>query len=128
MEDVLTRAKGHPGDAGYYCVIPIGLGRAHHMGGEARSDNRVVHQLAPRIIHRIQDVRTHKGVEIMLSVDGIGARGDKEATWRKLVEPLPSAVRPGFKLFFEEDTEHGKLMTPKQVLKLKPTPDYVLYE
>jgi hypothetical protein len=88
----------------------------------------VVHQLAPRIIHRVQDVRRHPGVEIMLSVDGIGARVDKEATWRKLVKPLPSAVRPGFKLFFEEDREHGKLMTPRQVLKLKPTPDYVLYE
>ena len=88
----------------------------------------VVHQLAPRIIHRVQDVRRHPGVEIMLSVDGIGSRQDKEATWRKLVKPLPSAVRPGFKLFFEEDREHGKLMTPRQVLKLKPTPDYVLYE
>jgi hypothetical protein len=88
----------------------------------------VVHQLAPRIIHRVQDVRRRPGVEIMLSVDGIGARVDKEATWRKLVKPLPTAVRPGFKLFFEEDREHGKLMTPRQVLKLKPTPDYVLYE
>lgn len=88
----------------------------------------VVHQLATRIIYRVQDVRKHSGVEILLSVDGIGARSDKEATWRKLVKPLPSAVRPGFKLFFEEDRRHGKLMTPRQVLKLKPTPDYVLYE
>jgi hypothetical protein len=88
----------------------------------------VVHQLASRIIYRVQDVRKHDGVEIVLSVDGIGGRSDKEATWRKLVEPLPAAIRPGFKLFFEEDTEHGKLMTPRQVLKLKPTPDYVLYE
>ncbi len=88
----------------------------------------VVHQLAPRIIDKIEKVKAHDGVEIVLSVDGIGAREDKEATWRKLVKPLPAAVRPGFKLFFEEDAEHGKLMTPKQVLKLKPTPDYVLYE
>jgi hypothetical protein len=88
----------------------------------------VVHQLAPRIIDRVQDVRKHAGVEIMLSVDGIGSRLDKEATWRKLVGPLPAAVRPGFKLFFEEDREHGTLMTPRQVLRLKPTPDYVLYE
>lgn len=88
----------------------------------------VVHQLASRIIHRVQDVKAHPGVEIVLSVDGIGGRGSKEETWRTLVKPLPKAVRPGFKLFFEEDREHGKLMTPRQVLKLKPTPDYVLYE
>jgi hypothetical protein len=98
--------------------------RAHQLPEKAM----VVHQLAPRIIDRVQDVRRHPGVEIMLSVDGIGARVDKEATWRKLVKPLPTAVRPGFKLFFEEDREHGHLMTPRQVLQLKPTPDYVLYE
>jgi hypothetical protein len=88
----------------------------------------VVHQLASRIIHRVQDVKAHPGVEVVLSVDGIGSRGSKEETWRKLVKPLPKAVRPGFKLFFEEDRKHGKLMTPGQVLRLKPRPDYVLYE
>ena len=98
--------------------------RSHDLPEKAM----VVHQLAPRIISRVQDVRAHKGVQVLLSVDGIGARGAKESTWRKLVKPLPSAVRPGFKLFFEEDREHGKLMTPRQVLALKPTPDYVLYE
>jgi hypothetical protein len=98
--------------------------RSHKLPEKAM----VVHQLAPRIIHRVQDVRAHRGVEIILSVDGIGGREAKESTWRRLVKPLPPAVRPGFKLFFEEDREHGKLMTPRQVLKLKPTPDYVLYE
>jgi len=98
--------------------------RSHRLPEKAM----VVHQLAPRIIQRIQDVRAHAGVQIVLSVDGIGARTDKEATWRKLVKPIPAAVHPGFKLFFEEDREHGKLMTPAQVLALKPTPDYVIYE
>ena len=98
--------------------------RSHDLPEKAM----VVHQLASRIIYRVQDVRRHDGVEIVLSVDGIGGRSDKEATWRRLVKPLPPAVRPGFKLFFEEDRRHGKLMTPRQVLKLKPTPDYVLYE
>ena len=88
----------------------------------------VVHQLASRIIFRIQDVEAHDGVQILLSVDGIGSREAKEETWHKLVKPLPKAVRPGFKLFFEEDREHGRLMTAAQVLALKPTPDYVLYE
>jgi hypothetical protein len=88
----------------------------------------VVHQLAPRIIHRVQDIKRHPGVEMVLSVDGIGARKAKVATWRRLVKPLPPAVHPGFKLFFEEDRAHGKLMTPAQVMALTPTPDYVLYE
>jgi hypothetical protein len=88
----------------------------------------VVHQLAPRIIGRIQDVRPHPGVQVVLSVDGIGSRSEKEKTWRTLVAPIPPGVRPGFKLFFEEDREHGRLMTARQVLRLRPTPEYVLYE
>jgi hypothetical protein len=89
----------------------------------------IVHQLAPRIIHRVQDVKPHQGVQTVLSVDGIGSRKAKTSTWKALVKPLPAAVHPGFKLFFEEDRRgHGKLMTPAQVMALKPTPDYVLYE
>jgi hypothetical protein len=41
---------------------------------------------------------------------------------------MPTGVHPGFKLFHDEDTRSGPLMTPKQVLALRPTPEYVLYE
>jgi len=88
----------------------------------------VVHQLAPRIVTDFDDVGRHAGVAVIQSVDGIGARADKVATWRRLVAALPPTVHPGFKLFFEEDTESGALMTPKQVLGLRPQPEYVLYE
>jgi hypothetical protein len=38
-------------------------------------------------------------------------------------------MRPGFKLFYEEDVAAGgPLMTPDEVLALQPTPEYVLYE
>jgi hypothetical protein len=88
----------------------------------------VVHQLAPRIVTDFQAVGRHPDVAVILSVDGIGARADKVATWRRLVADLPPAVHAGFKLFFEEDTESGALMTPQQVLALRPQPEYVLYE
>ncbi len=88
----------------------------------------VVHQLAPRIIHGVADLKVHKNLAFVISVDGIGSRSAKEATWRTLVKPLPKGIHTGFKLFFEEDSKHGKLMTAKQVLKLRPKPEYVLYE
>nr|NVP72813.1 hypothetical protein [Vibrio cholerae O1 biovar El Tor] len=45
------------------------------------------------------------------------------------VKNTPKHVHLGFKLFYEEDTEGGsKLMSPEQVLALKPKPEYVLYE
>jgi hypothetical protein len=88
----------------------------------------VVHQLAPRIITDFTEIRRHPGVVVIQSVDGIGKRADKVATWRRLVADLPLTVHPGFKLFFEEDAKSGPLMTPQQVLRLLPQPEYVLYE
>ena len=42
---------------------------------------------------------------------------------------LVTPVHAGFKLFFDEDTANGgKLMTPGEVLALKPEPEYVMYE
>lgn len=88
----------------------------------------VYHQLHASIIRAPAALKAHPGVALVQSVDGIGARDAKEATWRRVVARKPAAVHPGFKLFYVEDRRHGALMTPAQVLALRPTPDYVLYE
>jgi hypothetical protein len=74
-------------------------------------------------------LRARPGVVVVVSVDGIGTPAAKTTTWRRLVADLPRGVRPGFKLFFDEDTAGGgPLMSSSQVLALSPVPDYVLYE
>lgn len=88
----------------------------------------VFHQLRLSIVRDENAIRSHDGVAIVKSVDGIGSPGAKVSTWKTLTKNLPPAVNPGFKLFYEEDARQGKLMTPKQVLALRPEPDYVLYE
>ena len=89
----------------------------------------VVHQLNPGIVRGFDKVRERDGVVVIKSVDGIGSAGAKITTWKRLVKNLPPALHPGFKLFFDEDTAGGlKLMTPSQVLALRPQPEYVLYE
>ncbi|NDL60084.1 hypothetical protein [Phytoactinopolyspora mesophila] len=88
----------------------------------------VFHQVHESVVEDEDDLGEHPGVEIVKSVDGIGARADKEATWDRVIATMPEHVRAGFKLFFEEDTRHGPLMTPEQVLALEPLPEYVLYE
>jgi hypothetical protein len=89
----------------------------------------VVHQLNPGIVRGFEKVRERDGVVVIKSVDGIGSAGAKITTWKRLVKNLPSALHPGFKLFFDEDTEGGqRLMTPREVLALRPQPEYVLYE
>ncbi|WP_350274339.1 hypothetical protein [Kribbella sp. HUAS MG21] len=88
----------------------------------------VFHQLSARIVTNEQALRKHPGVVTIKSVDGIGNRADKLKTWAKLTTKLPPAVHAGFKLFYTEDTRHGPLMTPAQVLTLRPRPELVVYE
>ena len=88
----------------------------------------VFHQVAPSIVRQERRLRHHPGVEIVKSVDGIGSPGAKVATWRRLTTGMPGYFRGGFKLFYEEDRRSGPLMTPAQVLALRPQPDYVMYE
>lgn len=89
----------------------------------------VYHQLHPDIVTDEADLKSHAGVAIVKSVDGIGSRVAKESTWERLANGTPKHIRMGFKLFYAEDTAGGQaLMTPKQVMALKPRPDYVMYE
>ncbi|TQJ16807.1 hypothetical protein FB475_0912 [Kribbella jejuensis] len=101
-----------------------GLVTAHHLPEKAF----VFHQLSTRIVSDEAALKAHPGVVTIKSVDGIGTREDKLKTWAKLTTNLPPAVHAGFKLFYTEDTRHGPLMTPTQVLSLKPRPELVVYE
>jgi hypothetical protein len=65
---------------------------------------------------------------MVMSVDGVGDRANKVVKYRELTRDLPAGWRPGFKLFFKEDAAAGGLMTPRQVMGLRPRPDVVLYE
>lgn len=88
----------------------------------------VFHQLAARVVVGQEAIQQRPGVAVIKSVDGIGTRAMKTDTWRVLTDDLPPSVSAGFKLFFDEDTRRGPLMTPRQVLALRPQPVYVLYE
>lgn len=86
------------------------------------------HQLHTSIVRGPAGLQPHPGVALVVSVDGIGTRGQKTATWRSIVAVTPEHVHKGFKLFYDEDTATGPLMTPTQVLNLTPQPEYILYE
>lgn len=88
----------------------------------------VYHQVARSVVRRPAAINSHDGVQIIRSVDGIGSPAQKISTWKGIGRQHNPAVRPGFKLFFTEDREHSRLMTPAEVLALSPRPEYVLYE
>lgn len=89
----------------------------------------VFHQVNSYVLKDEAVVKPSPGVVIIKSVDGLGPKGPKIATYNHLLKSMTVGVHAGFKLFFEEDTTNGgRLMTPQEVLSLKPEPEYVMYE
>lgn len=89
----------------------------------------VFHQVNDHVFKNEQALRSAPGVVIVKSVDGLGLTGAKIKTYQYLIKSMPADVRPGFKLFFDEDVKYGgRLMAPKEVMALSPVPDYVMYE
>jgi hypothetical protein len=89
----------------------------------------VYHEVNRYVVKDEAAIQSAPGVVVIKSVDGLGPVGAKIATYVNLMEVMPKDVRPGFKLFFDEDTRNGsRLMTPREVLALVPAPDYVMFE
>jgi hypothetical protein len=89
----------------------------------------VYHQVARSVVRKESGLKQHDGVVVVKSVDGLGPPGPKINTYRVVNKTTPIFVHAGFKLFFTEDrADGGRLMTPKEVLALKPQPEYVMYE
>jgi hypothetical protein len=84
----------------------------------------IVHQFTDSMIKDKPLLRRHPGVALVLNVDGFGDQPNKIAKYVDFTRPR-TRFRTGFKLFFKEDTN---MMSPKQVLRLRPRPDLVIYE
>jgi hypothetical protein len=86
----------------------------------------VVHQFTDGMIRDKQLLTQHPGVALTLNVDGFGSQPDKIAKYAEFTRtPAARRFHAGFKLFYREDTN---LMAPRQVLRLRPRPELVVYE
>ena len=89
----------------------------------------VFHQVNRHVVKDEATLHTYPGVVLIKSVDGLGPKAAKIETYLNLMEIMGPSVHAGFKLFFDEDHRNGgQLMTPAEVLALKPPPEYVMYE
>ena len=84
----------------------------------------VVHQFTDDMIRNKEQLKHHTGVQLVLNVDGFGDRPNKISKYVEFTHPR-TGFRSGFKLFYKEDTN---LMQPRDVLRLRPRPDLVIYE
>ena len=84
----------------------------------------VVHQFTSSMIENKDRVQQRLGLAITMNVDGFGDRSNKVSKY-DLFTSEATRFHNGFKLFYEEDTN---VMSPRQVLALRPPPDLVVYE
>ena len=84
----------------------------------------VVHRFTRDMIQSEDDLRREPGVALVVNVDGFGDQPNKISKYREFTRDLRRRYN-GFKLFYHEDLN---LMRPRQVLRLRPQPDLVVYE
>ncbi len=84
----------------------------------------VVHQFTSSMIVDKERVQQRLGLALTMNVDGFGNQANKISKYDQFTSEL-TRFHNGFKLFYEEDTD---LMSPAQVLALRPPPDLVVYE
>ena len=83
----------------------------------------VIHQFTDDMVDETA-LKARDGLAIVLNADGFGSSAVKKSKYHAFTRQSPG-FEAGFKLFYEEDLG---LMTPRQVLRLRPPPDFVVYE
>jgi hypothetical protein len=68
-------------------------------------------------------------VQIVMDMDGWGVQSKKLTTYKDYIYKEPVQFT-GFKLFYKNDFREPKsrMLTPGEVLKLKPQPVYIQYQ
>lgn len=84
----------------------------------------LVHQFTDEMIVDEDAIEQREWVAVALNVDGFGTREAKTSKYHDFAAELPWADK-GFKLFYREDEG---LMTPQEVVRLRPSPAIVVYE
>jgi len=95
----------------------------------------IVHRWTQKMITNYKQIRTRPDVQIVMDMDGWGPQQLKMDTYRNYEWAQPVQFT-GFKLFYKNDVKTlakvkyaaTTLMTPKQVLALKPSPIYIQYQ
>jgi hypothetical protein len=83
----------------------------------------VIHQFTDDMVDETA-LKPRENLAIVLNADGFGDRPNKRVKYHRFTRQSPG-FHPGFKLFYREDID---LMTPRTVLRLRPPPDFVVYE
>lgn len=88
----------------------------------------IVHRFTTNMIQRASSITLDPRVQVVINMDGWGQPWLKFDTYKKCEVDEPVQFT-GFKLFFHNDTRHGDaLLSPVEVLALRPRPIYIQYQ
>ena len=84
----------------------------------------LIHQFTTDMIQNKARMKARPGLATVFNVDGFGDQPNKLSKWAIFTKQAPR-LNDGYKLFYKEDVH---LMTPAQVMRMKPRPDLIVYE
>jgi hypothetical protein len=88
----------------------------------------IVHRFTVNMLQHASDIRLDPRVQVVINMDGWGQPWLKFDTY-KTCEVDDPVQFTGFKLFFHNDTRKGDaLLSPGEVLALRPRPMYIQYQ
>ena len=89
----------------------------------------VVHRFTQAMVTNYKKIQADSNVQVVMDMDGWGAKSRKLSTYREFISREPVEFT-GFKLFYKNDfrEENSRMMTPAEVMKLKPKPVYIQYQ
>jgi hypothetical protein len=89
----------------------------------------VVHRFTQGMVTNYKQIKLQPEIQVIMDMDGWGAQARKINTYKMFIHREPVQFT-GFKLFYKNDYREPKsrMMTPSEVLALKPKPLYIQYQ
>lgn len=89
----------------------------------------IVHRFTKKMVTNYQNIQLRPEVQMVINMDGWGEPELKKGTYRHYIYPEPVQFT-GFKLFYKNDLKKApnRMLTPEELLKLKPRPIYIQYQ
>ncbi|MEO8405339.1 MAG: hypothetical protein ABI480_12110 [Chitinophagaceae bacterium] len=88
----------------------------------------IIHRFTKNMVTNYKQIKLRPEVQYVMDMDGWGGPTLKRSSYTQYIYREPVQYT-GFKLFYKNDIKNNnKLMTPEDVLALKPQPIYIQYQ
>ncbi len=89
----------------------------------------IVHRFTQNMVTNATSIKPTPEVQVVIDMDGWGHQARKLNTHKNFIYDEPVQFT-GFKLFYKNDfrEENSQIMTPAEVLKIKPQPIFIQYQ